>query len=411
MSNPELEMADLRVPSFVPIDRDDQGDQSVQTVKKQIATKRKRGPKSEGKPSKKKALKRAEKHVIDDVDDIWFEHPKEEHDPYSKVWVGAVVDEDMGAFCIYFGQNDERSLSQVFNRESQLQDLDYAHVLGALKAAEVIEALESPFIINTTCRDLPAAIEGKGRNAYYTDLAQAISRIIRERPHELKVRHTSERKASEEQKIAIELAQKALNDAQIAAAPVEYGQVEAEPMETLEDSVEAIENSIEKLENDVDALEDAIEKSENLDALKDTIEAVKDVIDTTENNEVLNHSDEAIEDNKTVLIETKEVISTVNEPVEGILEEIVEEVKVETSIETHMEAVQADETQNDITEIEVQEEVDIEETINIEEEIVAIESSPSLPDTPAQETRSSWTSSIHSFWDTLTSPFRARKTE
>ncbi|OBZ86221.1 hypothetical protein A0J61_05724 [Choanephora cucurbitarum] len=415
MSNPELEMPDLRVPSFISIEQDDS------IVKKRTVTKRKRGPKSENKPSKKKALKRTENIA----DDIWLDNlTKEDHDPYSKIWIGAVVDKDSGAFCVYFGPDDEKNYSQVFKRVNQLQDLDYAHVLGTLKAVEIIEGTEAPFVVTTACRDLPVALEGKGRNVYYADLVQRIRLAIQTRESQVKVRHTSERKASKEQKAAIDLAYIALNDARSSSVSVENDDVEMEPMEDV--SAVSMENNvatmITSVESDVTVVKENMEAIENNEALEDSLESIENseaiVADNEvqevvrEDNEVLKENQDAPKDNKAVLKETKGVISTIHEPAEGVIEEIVEKVDVETTIETHTETIQVDGLQQDSTGvIEVQEEVSIEEDTNIEE-VIVVESSPSsLTTTPETEARSSWSSTIHSFWDTLTSPFRVRKTQ
>lgn len=35
----------------------------------------------------------------------------------------------MGAYAVYYGENDQRNLIETFKRENELQDLDYAYVL------------------------------------------------------------------------------------------------------------------------------------------------------------------------------------------------------------------------------------------------------------------------------------------
>ncbi|KAI8333483.1 hypothetical protein EDC96DRAFT_611715 [Choanephora cucurbitarum] len=398
MSNPELEMPDLRVPSFISIEQDDS------TVKKRTATKRREGLNQKNKPSKKKAFKKSE----NTADDIWLDNlSKEDHDPYSKIWI-----------------DDEKNYSEVFERVNQLQDLDYAHVLGTLKAVEIIETMEAPFVITTACRDLPVALEGKGRNVYYADLIQRIRLSIQAREPQVKVRHTSERKASKEQKAAIDVAYLALNDAQSSPLSEEYDDIEMEPMEdvsavSMENNVATMNTSI---ESDVTVVKESMETVENNEALEDSLESIEDseaIVADNEVQEVVREDNEASreileapKDNKAVLKETKGVISTIREPAEGVVEEIVEKVDVETTIETHTETIQVDGLQQDSTGvIEVQEEVSIEEDTNIEE-VIVVESLPSsLAATPETEARSSWSSTIHSFWDTLTSPFRVRKTQ
>ncbi|KAI8326970.1 hypothetical protein EDC96DRAFT_533198, partial [Choanephora cucurbitarum] len=222
------------------------------TVKKRTATKRKRGPKSETNPQRRK-------------------HSR------NQKW----------CFCVYFDQNDEKNYSEVFERSQSTPRLDYAQVLGTLKAVEIIETMGSSFCYHTACRDLP--------------------------------RHTSERKASKEQKAAIDLAYLDLSiNQKITCCEREHG------------------------------------NSENNEALEDSLE-IQDVV--REDNEASREILEAPKDNK-------------------------------------LDGLQQDSTGV----IEVQEEV---------KEVIVVESLPSsLAATPETEARSSWSSTIHSFWDTLTSPFR-----
>lgn len=45
------------------------------------------------------------------------------------VWVGVHVENELGAFSVYFGENDDRNSTEVFQIEDVLQDDDYASVL------------------------------------------------------------------------------------------------------------------------------------------------------------------------------------------------------------------------------------------------------------------------------------------
>ncbi|KAI8047521.1 uncharacterized protein B0P05DRAFT_565805 [Gilbertella persicaria] len=358
MSRKDLELKDLRVPTFIPLNSDGS------SVKK-AATKRKRG-KGDPKPARKKTLKKSD--VLDDFY-VFDLAPKEieENDPFVKIWIGAVIEEDNGAFCVYFGENDERNCSQVFVRDSQLQDEDFGYVLGTLKAIEIIGTTDTPFIINTSCRDLPLAIEGKSTNAFYQDSITKIRELIQKRTSETKVRHISGRKAPEEQKIAIDLASKALIDSKQQVIP-------------MDDQIPDMQ---------IEAFDTTIINTEII----------------THEEPVENEDDEDASSEKLVLEETNETVRTVSQPSEDVQEEIVEEIKVETTIETHYEAQKVDQ---DV--VRVEEDIKIEEEVKIEqakeaEEVISMEG---IEETsrPPLTTSSSWTSAFSGLWDTLTSPFR-----
>ncbi|KAI7904840.1 uncharacterized protein BX663DRAFT_503752 [Cokeromyces recurvatus] len=188
-----LELKDNRVPSFIPYDSD--------PVNKKVV-KRKRETKAENKPNKKVVTKKKTGDKI-----------TKNKSTASQIWVGAIMDETNGAFGIYFGENDERNYSETYVKDAgNQQDLDYAYVLGTLKAIEIVKAIEYPFIVNTSCRDLPRAITGKGSFLNYEGLVDKIRDLIKERDQEVQVRHISGRKAPEEQKVAINLASEALTN-------------------------------------------------------------------------------------------------------------------------------------------------------------------------------------------------------
>lgn len=55
----------------------------------------------------------------------------------NQVWVGAITDDNKGAFSIYFGANDERNYSEVFVKENDMQDVDYAYSLVSLEKEDM----------------------------------------------------------------------------------------------------------------------------------------------------------------------------------------------------------------------------------------------------------------------------------
>ncbi|RCI05549.1 hypothetical protein CU098_013592, partial [Rhizopus stolonifer] len=210
-------------------------------------------------------------------------------------------------------------------------------------------------------------IEGKSTNAFYQDSITKIRELIQKRTSETKVRHISGRKAPEEQKIAIDLASKALIDSKQQVIP-------------MDDQIPDMQ---------IEAFDTTIINTEII----------------THEEPVENEDDEDASSEKLVLEETNETVRTVSQPSEDVQEEIVEEIKVETTIETHYEAQKVDQ---DV--VRVEEDIKIEEEVKIEqakeaEEVISMEG---IEETsrPPLTTSSSWTSAFSGLWDTLTSPFR-----
>ncbi|CAO3654187.1 unnamed protein product [Mucor hiemalis] len=172
-------LKDLRVPTFIPFEVDD-----IKKTKK--ATKRKRVAQPDSKPNKRKAKKVVDKvnGTLDDfiVADAKVEKPTQE----NEIWVGAAVKRERPSRC------------------------NYAYVLGTLKAVESLKSNTAPFTVNTTCRDLPRAIAGRGKNFHYTDLSEQIRDAIKENGQNIQVRHLSGRTSTLEHKIAMVLAKDAL---------------------------------------------------------------------------------------------------------------------------------------------------------------------------------------------------------
>lgn len=239
----DLDLKDLRVPTFIPFDVDE-------AKKSKKATKRKRAAQPDSKPNKRKAKK-----VIDKVDgplddfivaDAKVEKPTQE----NEIWVGAAVRGDYGAYQIYYGEDDERNFNGIYKKENELQDVDYAYVLGTLKAIEALKSSATPFIVNTTCRDLPRAITGRGKNFHYTDLANQIRDAIKQNEQDIQVRHLSGRTSTVEHKIAMVLAKDVL-DAHLKPAEEEVVEEKVVEKETIIEEKTIIEEPVKTVKEEV----------------------------------------------------------------------------------------------------------------------------------------------------------------
>ncbi|KAI9485885.1 MAG: hypothetical protein EXX96DRAFT_546903 [Benjaminiella poitrasii] len=192
------ELKDERVPSFIAYD--------PESANKKVS-KRKREAKAENKPNKRISTKKK----TTDKSTKSKSNNASQKPTVHQIWVGAIAEGDNSAFGIYFGENDDRNYSDTCMKEGGAQqDLDYVSVLGTLKAIEMIKSTGFPYVVNTTCRDLPRAITGKDSFAEYEGLVEKIRKLIEGKEQELQVRYISGRKAPEEQKIAINLASEAL---------------------------------------------------------------------------------------------------------------------------------------------------------------------------------------------------------
>ncbi|KAI8641217.1 hypothetical protein BD408DRAFT_418585 [Parasitella parasitica] len=203
--NGNVDLKDSRVPTFIPFER------NVDKSATNPATKRKRTAKSDNttKPQKKKtskSVKKVKQSFKEESSQEDIEEPIVHH-----VWIGAATNEKKGAFAIYHGEKDKRNYTHVFEKKDALEDLEYAYVLGALKAVRLSKNDNTPVIVNTTCRDLPRAIAGKARAFHYENMAHEIRDIIDKKEQLLSVRHNSDRHATNNQKAALALAEKALD--------------------------------------------------------------------------------------------------------------------------------------------------------------------------------------------------------
>ncbi|CEP18032.1 hypothetical protein [Parasitella parasitica] len=343
-----IDLKDSRVPTFIQFNQnsDESGTNPV--------AKRKRTAKSDNttKPRKKKALKSAKKvkhsfkeeSIQDNIEEPIVHH----------VWIGAATNDEKGAFAIYHGENDERNYTHVYEKKDALEDLEYAYVLGALKAVRLSKKDKTPIIVNTTCRDLPRAIAGKAKAFHYESLAHEIRDIIDEKEQCLSVRHNSDRHANSNQKAALALAEEALD--------------------------RSIHNKQEIENLTVGELTQAVEK-ETEDAL---------VVSSTTKDVRLNHIvedviDSSAETNAEMIQEAVKSSLSLNALVN---KDVVVETQVETTVETTVEVTVI----NNQTEPSTSESMDL-----LQEE--------------AHAPKTSWASvlGLQSIINVLSSPFKARR--
>ncbi|CAO3611081.1 unnamed protein product [Mucor fragilis] len=358
-----LDLKDSRVPTFISF-KQDKADKSVTKP----ATKRKRTAKSDtaAKPQKKKALKSVKKakqsFKEESVQEDNTKQPEVHH-----VWIGAATNEDKGAFSIYHGENDERNYTEVYEKKDQLEDLEYAYVLGALKAVRSAKSDSTPLIINTTCRDLPRAIDGKARAFHYECMANEIRDLISDREEPLSVRHISGRHAADEQKAALALALEALKASEAEKQVIENL--------TVGELTRVVEEKSDEAEQVIEEKEDAV------------------VVSSTSNDEQLNHIvEDAIDVTAEVDAETiQEAVESALAPTTAANKEVIVETQVETTVETTVE-VKVVETQAEPSTAEPMELVEEEEQ---------------APEAP----KSSWATvlGLQSIINVLSSPFKARR--
>ncbi|CAO0792794.1 unnamed protein product [Mucor circinelloides] len=358
-----LDLKDSRVPTFISFEQEE-ADKSVTKP----ATKRKRTAKNDTtpKPQKKKALKSVKK-----AKQAIQKEPSQEDDvkepAVHHVWIGAATNQDKGAFSIFHGENDKRNYTEVYEKKDQLEDLEYAYVLGALKAVRSAKLDSTPMIVNTTCRDLPRAIAGKAKAFHYECMANEIRDLINDKEKLLSVRHISVRHAAEEQKAALSLALEALKASEAGKQVVENL--------TVGELTHVIEE----------------ESDESKAVIKEKEDAV--VVSQTSNDEQLNHIvedaiDAAAETNAETIQEAVE--SALTSPASAVNKDVIVETQVETTVETTVE----------VKVIETEVEASAAEPMELVEE----EEAPEAP-------KSSWATvlGLQSIINVLSSPFRARR--
>ncbi|KAI8975626.1 hypothetical protein BDF20DRAFT_620911 [Mycotypha africana] len=146
------------------------------------------------------------------------------------VWIGAICQENQGAIGVYFGDGDKRNYGELYQRKHIHQDVDYAYVLGTLKALQIIKQSSNAntvTIINTSYRDLPTvsdhknilnrlqmytAISGKSNIIYNLDLIEQIRELIDEKQNTISVRYISGRRPLHGQKSAMEIVDNTLTE-------------------------------------------------------------------------------------------------------------------------------------------------------------------------------------------------------
>ncbi|KAF1806816.1 hypothetical protein V8B55DRAFT_1459902 [Mucor lusitanicus] len=360
----DLDLKDSRVPTFIAFKKD-KADKSVTKP----ATKRKRTAKNDtvAKPQKRKATKSVKKAKQDFKEESVQEDKIKEPEVHH-VWIGAATNEAKGAFSIYHGENDKRNYTEVYEKKDQLEDLEYAYVLGALKAVRSAKSDSTPLIVNTTCRDLPRAIDGKARAFHYERMANEIRNLIKENEDPLSVRHISGRHAADEQKAALALALEALKASEAEKQVVENL--------TVGELTHVVEKRSDESEQVIEEKEDAI------------------VVSSTSNDEQLNH---IVEDAIDAAAEVN--AETIQEAVESALapstsaanNDVIVETQVETTVETTVE----------VKVIETQVEPSTAEPMELVEEE---EQAPEAP-------KSSWATvlGLQSIINVLSSPFKARR--
>ncbi|KAK4520821.1 oxidation resistance protein 1 [Mucor velutinosus] len=364
-----LDLKDSRVPTFIPF-KQEKADKPVTKP----ATKRKRTAKNDtaAKPQKKKALKSVKKaKQVFKEESVQEENIKPKEPEARHVWIGAVTNEEKGAFSIYHGENDKRNYTEVYEKKDQLEDLEYAYVLGALKAVKSAKSDSTPLIVNTTCRDLPRAIDGKAKAFHYECMANEIRDLITDREEPLSVRHISGRHAADEQKAALALALEALKASEAEKQVIENLTVGELTHVVVEEVSGESEQVVKEKEDEA-------------------------VVSSTSNDEQLNRIvEDAIDAAAQVNAETiqEAVESAIAPSTPAANKDVIVETQVETTVETTVE----------VNVIETQVELSTAEPMELVEE----EEQEQAPEAP----KSSWVTvlGLQSIINVLSSPFKARR--
>ncbi|KAL9557645.1 hypothetical protein MBANPS3_001295 [Mucor bainieri] len=362
-----FDLKDSRVPTFIAFKKD-----KTDKLVAKPATKRKRTAKSDtaaAKPQKRKATKSIKKAKQDFKEASVHEDTVKEPEVHH-VWIGAATNEEKGAFSIYHGQDDKRNYTEVYEKKDQLEDLEYAYVLGTLKAVKSAKSDSTPLIVNTTCRDLPRAIEGKAKVFHYECMANEIRDLIHDREDPLSVRHISGRHAADEQKAALALALEALKTSEAEKQVIENL--------TVGELTHVVEEESNESEQVVNEKEDAV------------------VVSSTSNDEQLNHIvEDAIDAVADVNAETiQEAVESALAPATSAASrDVIVETQVETTVETTVE----------VKVIEAQVEPSTAEPMELVEE----EQEEQASEAP----KSSWATvlGLQSIINVLSSPFKARR--
>ncbi|KAI8878026.1 hypothetical protein K501DRAFT_337015 [Backusella circina FSU 941] len=352
---------DSRVPTFIQYDANSEKEQKV---------KRKRTTEPTKKPKTKRSKKdQATPVVIDNT---------------VNIWVGAHVENELGVYSIYFGQDDNRNSTEVFQIEDVLRDDDYVSCLGALKALEISQDVEAPINIYTSYRDLPRVSAGKRGAVVYPHLVEKIKTLIAGKKEGVTVHYVSGRTASPEHSASVELATLALkNKVEKATTENEKNHVAQEETPTAateqvtldEMAVETDTKQQGLAVNELIVEQVAVKASVNGD---DEVQQASETADDEEdavNNDTITEAPIADAEVTTITKVTTVVKETTVEMSEEPVDTVMREVSSLSEMDEHVSKDDIDCNDDDLI----------------------------------QEEPSSWSLGIRSVWNVLTSPFKSRK--
>ncbi|KAG0742473.1 hypothetical protein G6F57_009488 [Rhizopus arrhizus] len=332
-------------------------DVKKEPVKDKVETrKRKRERKTTVPKPKKKTTKVSSVSKLNLDEEEYVLEPEDmeiEEQTKDEIWVGAAFEDGRGSYSIYFGEKDNRNISVLCNNELRVRDLDYVYVLATAEAIERSKQSKLPLIVYTGCRDLPRAISEGNGHSHQAELIDRICQLIKEKDDQVQVRHVSSRNLSKEQRIALDMAVKTLDNAEQTG---ENHQQEVE---------EAKQNEIKEEEQESLSPQEDIGQ-ETPSPSEQSSEDIKEMSETIE-----------YSDNDNIKTNRIEEINEVD-------------MEVDKEVETSIVVKETAEIENDIC---------MQEPVELKKE----ESQPELP------RASSWSAMFGSIWDTLSSPFKSNK--